>query len=215
MSFIKYDIKPHNKKEIKDFLFNNYTDKKQCFFTNGQAKEYVDDYLKRIPEQISGVLFNIFADNGWRVIITDDNLGEKFGYNHEIYSVTDKEHKTIYVYAYSLAIEYRLGHELGHLVDIYLGNISESNEWDKCFHQHKQISNILYFYFTVGYGEISKEEYFADSFLLYLNDAELLQQCNVAVYNMFVKFFKNIYVLIEAVESETADSNYRKTSTIY
>ena len=208
MSFIEYDIKPHTQKEIKDFLFNNDTDKKQCFFTNGQAKEYVDDYLKRIPEQISGVLFNIFAGNGWRVIITDDNLEEKFGYNYEIYGVTDKEHKTIYVYAYPLAIEYGFGHELGHLVDIYLGNISGSDEWNKCFHQHKQLSNIPCFYFTVGYGEISKEEYFADSFLLYLNDAELLQQCNVAVYNMFVKFFKNIHVLIEAVE-------YRKTSTIY
>lgn len=207
MSFIEYDIKPHTLKEIKDFLFNNDADKKQWFFTNGQAKEYVDDYLKRIPEQISGVL-NIFADNGWRVIITDDNLEEKFGYNYEIYGVTDKEHKIIYVYAHPLAIEYGLGHELGHFVDIYLGNISGSNEWNKCFHQHKQLPNIPCFYFTVGYGEISKEEYFADSFLLYLNDAELLQQCNVAVYNMFVKFFKNIHVLIEAVE-------YRKTSTIY
>lgn len=207
MSFIEYDIKPHTLKEIKDFLFNNDTDKKQWFFTNGQAKEYVDDYLKRIPEQISGVL-NIFAGNGWKVIITDDNLEEKFGYNYEIYGVTDKEHKIIYVYAYPLAIEYGLGHELGHFVDIYLGNISGSNEWNKCFHQHKQLPNIPCFYFTVGYGEISKEEYFADSFLLYLNDAELLQQCNVAVYNMFVKFFKNIHVLIEAVE-------YRKTSTIY
>lgn len=214
MSFIEYDIKPHTLKEIKDFLFNNDTDKKQWFFTNGQAKEYVDDYLKRIPEQISGVL-NIFAGNGWKVIITDDNLEEKFGYNYEIYGVTDKEHKTIYVYAYPLAIEYGFGHELGHLVDIYLGNISGSNEWNKCFHQHKQLPNIPYFYFTVGYGEISKEEYFADSFLLYLNDAELLRQCNTAVYNVFVKFFRNIHVLIEAVESETADSNYRKTSTIY
>lgn len=215
MSFIEYDIKPHTQKEIKDFLFNNDTDKKQYFFTNGQAKEYVDDYLKRIPEQISGVLFNVFADNGWRIIITDDNLEEKFGYNYEIYGVTDKEHKTIYVYAYPLAIEYGFGHELGHLVDIYLGNISGSDEWNKCFHQHKQLSNIPCFYFTVGYGEISKEEYFADSFLLYLNDAELLRQCNTAVYNVFVKFFRNIHVLIEVVESETADSNYRKTSTIY
>lgn len=108
---IIYDFtKTYSREDIADFLLNFGNNKRNWFLTETQAREAVDAYLKKIPSAIISAL----EKEGWVIVITDRNLEEKYGYNYEIYGVTDKEEKRIYIYTHKEGIEYALAHELGH-----------------------------------------------------------------------------------------------------
>lgn len=196
MGVIKYKVNTrYNRDNIVKFLCSTDTD--NSFITEKQAADYVSNYLKRIPQQIMDAL----EKEKWEIIITDESLEEKFGYNFKIYGLTDREYKIIYTYSYPTAIEYGLGHEIGHFMDMYLGNISDTPEWIKIFHNHTDLADISPYYFTVGYGEIKKEEYFADCFLMYVNEPETLKRCNRSSYDLFRKLFDNIGVITELINN--------------
>ena len=120
---IEYKIKPYFTKDtLMSFLCKdiNYIDA-------DKAKSYVEGYLSKIPVQI----LNVFDSENWKIIITNEDLKEKFGFTYDIYGVTDYDAKTIYTYASEDAIQYGLGHEIGHFVDMYMGDLSQTLEWDK------------------------------------------------------------------------------------
>ena len=191
---IEYNIPfKYTKDNIIDFLCEN--DDKDWFLHKNDLKNYVEEYISKIPEQI----LKIFDKEGWKIILTNENLEDKFGFNFEIYGVTDKDYKTIYTYAHPVAITYGLGHEIGHFVDIFLGNISRTNQWKNICKQHKELSDMPIYYFTLNKCEFYDEEYFADSFLLFLNDKTLLKKCNESAYNLFDRLFKNIDTVIDVV----------------
>ena len=158
---IEYKIQYTRGNIVHNFLFNN--DTKEWFLSEKQAKACVEPYLSKIPES----LLIAFKNEGWKITITNENLEKRYGYDFEIYGVTDREDKHIYVYSYEDAIKYGLGHEIGHFVDIYLGNVSFTRDWKDIAMKHKK-TNIPPVYFGTGEGENPKDEYFADCFFAIL-----------------------------------------------
>ena len=98
-------------------------------------------------------------------------------------------------------MSYGLGHEIGHFLDEYLGFISDTEEWKGLHTGHKKLPKIPVFYFSEP--EETDYEYFADCFLLYLNEPTLLYDCNKHVYEMFEKIFTNIGAIVEIVSGIT------------
>lgn len=191
---IEYNITlKYTKNNIIDFLCRE--DDKKWFLHKNDLKNYIEKYILKIPEPI----LKAFDKEGWKIILTNENLEDKFGYDFEIYGVTDKNYKTIYTYAYPVAITYGLGHEIGHFVDIFLGNISRTNQWKNICKEHKELSDMPIYYFTLNKCEFYDEEYFADSFLLFLNDKTLLKRCNESAYNLFDRLFNNIDIIIDII----------------
>jgi len=181
---------------VKDYLFSDSRDKK-WFLTESQANAAVREYLNKIPTAI----LNAFQKEGWHIIVTNENLEQRYGYNFEIYGVTDRDKKTIYIYSHQDALSYGLGHEIGHFLDEYLGFISDTEEWKGLHTGHKKLPKIPVFYFSEP--EETDYEYFADCFLLYLNEPTLLYDCNKHVYEMFEKIFTNIEAIVEIVSGIT------------
>lgn len=181
---------------VKDYLFSNSRDKR-WFLTENQANAAVREYLNKVPTAI----LNAFQKEGWHIIVTNENLEQRYGYNFEIYGVTDRDKKTIYVYSHQDALNYGLGHEIGHFLDEYLGFISDTEEWKGLHIGHKKLPKIPVFYFSEP--EETDYEYFADCFLLYLNEPTLLYDCNKHVYEMFEKIFTNIDAIVEIVSGIT------------
>ncbi len=197
---IIYDFtKTYSREDIADFLLNFGNNKRNWFLTETQAREAVDAYLKKIPSAIISAL----EKEGWAIVITDRNLEEKYGYNYEIYGVTDKEEKRIYIYAHKEGIEYALAHELGHFLDEYLGGLSGSKKWLSIHSAHKALPKIPLSYFT---GNIEKhDEFFADCFLLYINDSGLLMECNKYAFYLFERISNNIAPIVEILSKNSSD----------
>lgn len=125
---ITYHMVPKYTKDnlVKDYLFSDSRDKK-WFLTESQANTAVRKYLDKVPTAI----LNAFQKEDWHIIVTNENLEQKYGYNFEIYGVTDRDEKTIYIYSHQDALNYGLGHEIGHFLDEYLGFISDTEEWKR------------------------------------------------------------------------------------
>lgn len=195
---LTYHMVPKYTKDnlVKDYLFNDSRDKK-WFLTESQANTAVRKYLNKVPTAI----LNAFQKEDWHIIVTNENLEQKYGYNFEIYGVTDRDKKTIYIYSHQDALNYGLGHEIGHFLDEYLGFISDTEEWKGLHTGHKKLPKIPVFYFSEP--EETDYEYFADCFLLYLNEPTLLYDCNKHVYEMFEKIFTNIGAIVEIVSGIT------------
>lgn len=195
---LAYHMVPKYTKDnlVKDYLFSDSRDKK-WFLTESQANTAVRKYLNKVPTAI----LNAFQKEDWHIIVTNENLEQKYGYNFEIYGVTDRDEKTIYIYSHQDALNYGLGHEIGHFLDEYLGFISDTEEWKRLHIDHKKLPKIPVFYFSEP--EETDYEYFADCFLLYLNDSTLLYDCNKHAYEIFEKIFTNIEAIVEIVSGIT------------
>lgn len=196
---VKYSISERYTKDnlAKDFIFKPQT--KEWFLTESQAKKEVDAYLNTVPEAILDAL----SYEGWSIEITDTNLESRFGFKYEIYGVTDEESKTIYVYAYPLAVKYALAHEIGHFVDSYLGNVSKMHDWKRISVLHENYPSnkeLVTFYFTDK--EENDKEYFANCFLLYINDKDLLKKVNKRAYQVMERICDNIEYIVELFQTQ-------------
>lgn len=192
-NFVFYKLSERYTKNnlARDFLFST---SKLFYLTRNQAKKETEKYLDRIPES----LLTAFSSEGWKIIITDENLEDRFNIPYDIYGITDSNDKTIYVYAFSLALQYSLAHELGHFLDYYLGNISKMKDWSAIWLAHRNIPNnreLNEYYFTER--ENSALEYFANCVLLYINDKHLLQKCNRCACELMDKIFDNLDGIVE------------------
>ena len=195
---IEYKIKPYFTKDtLMSFLCKdiNYIDA-------DKAKSYVEGYLSKIPVQI----LNVFDSENWKIIITNEDLKEKFGFTYDIYGVTDYDAKTIYTYASEDAIQYGLGHEIGHFVDMYMGDLSQTLEWDKLVKTINPQYTPAY-YFTLGNDENKGLEYFADSFLLYINDKLLLTRCSLEVNKFWNRLFDYLDDILKVISENTIKPN--------
>lgn len=167
-----------------------------------KAKNYVEEYLSKIPVQI----LKAFDSENWKIIITNEELKEKFGFTYEIYGVTDYDTKTIYTYASEDAIQYGLGHEIGHFVDMYMGDLSQTLEWNKLVKTINPQYTPAY-YFTLGNNENKGLEYFADSFLLYINDKLLLTKCSLEVSKFWDRLFDYLDDILKVISENTIKTN--------
>ena len=206
-----YRITPKYTKDnfVKEYLFCDTEEK--WFLTENQADLAVKKYLQKVPEAI----LTAFQKENWHIIVTNENLEQKYGYDFEIYGVTDREEKTIYIYAHQDAVNYGLGHELGHFLDEYLGFVSEAKEWKELCLKHYQIYGMPIFYFSEP--NETEEEYFADCFLLYLNESSILEKCNKDVFEMFKKIFTNIDAIVEIISGNNVkdSSSHRNGEYIW
>lgn len=195
---IEYKIKPYFTKDtLMSFLCKdiNYID-------TDKAKNYVEEYLSKIPVQI----LKAFDSENWKIIITNEELKEKFGFTYDIYGVTDYDTKTIYTYASEDAIQYGLGHEIGHFVDMYMGDLSQTLEWNKLVKTINPQYTPAY-YFTLGNNENKGLEYFADSFLLYINDKLLLTKCSLEVSKFWDRLFDYLDDILKVISENTIKTN--------
>ena len=172
----------------KDFLFKE--DSRNWFLTEKQLKEYLTQYIAFIPQPI----WNALEKENWKIYFTNEELEKKFNISFEIYGITDYENKVIYVYAHELGIRYSLAHEIGHFLDEYFGKISNLTEWEQIKEGHQKSNEIPIYYFT---DMDNNEEYFADCFLLYVNNKKLLEKCNKRACNLFDKIVNNMDALTE------------------
>lgn len=192
---IEYDIKPiFTKATLMNFLCQDSDN--DCLTLN-ETKKCVKKYLSKIPDQI----LNVFSQKNWKIVITNEKLEEKFGYNFEIWGLTDFENKTIYTYASEKAINYGLGHEIGHFIDMYMGNLSDTMQWENLV-QTINTKVTTSYYFTLGICENKNQEYFADYFMLYINDNDLAKICSSKVYSFWNKLFLNLNEIIRVIEEE-------------
>ena len=168
----------------------------------GIRQGYVEGYLSKIPVQI----LKAFDSENWKIIITNEELKEKFGFTYDIYGVTDYDTKTIYTYASEDAIQYGLGHEIGHFVDMYMGDLSQTLEWNKLVKTINPQYTPAY-YFTLGNNENKGLEYFADSFLLYINDKLLLTKCSLEVSKFWNRLFDYLDDILKVISENTIKTN--------
>lgn len=188
------DFKYTKKNLIDDFLFQD--DYRKWFFSEMEGKEYLYEYLEKFKSFAS--LLDVMAKHNWSIRFTAQNLERKYDYSYEIYGITLYEQKQIYLYSHEYAIQYALIHEIGHFLDEYLGYISKTKQWSEIKQKHRKITGTDY-YFTDKENE--NTEYFANCFLLYINDPGLLQQSNQDAYLLFKKIEKNIDKMIDVIES--------------
>lgn len=87
--------------------------------------------LRKIPGRNVEVLFQ----NHWNIIITDENIGEEFGFDVPVSAITDYNTKTIYVK--DNRIEVALLHEIGHVIDYESDRPSNSIEFQNIYDTEK------------------------------------------------------------------------------
>lgn len=188
---IEYDIVPlYTRENIAEFLFS---DQEEEFLSTKKCKEYVDQYLQRLAPAI---LFAMKRD-GWKIVITNhQNLEQEFGFSYKIYGLTHWETKRILLYASQKAIEFALAHEIGHYLDHFLGDISKTGAWTRIRQKHFPCK-IPNDYFVEDLS--SNLEYFAECFLLYSNEKEVLKTCNIDAYQFFAKIDRHIDDIVESL----------------
>lgn len=191
MSLFTYDlIQKYDKNNlVKDFLFQD--DQHGWFLTKTQLTDYLKRYIPKIPASI----LDAMETAGWQIVFTNKSLEDKFLVTFEVYGMTDYNEKTAYVYAHELGIQYSLAHEIGHFLDNFLNNISNTTEWNAVKQEHKDF-RIPAYYFS---DKDNAEEYFANCFLLYINDKELLRKCNNRACLLFDKIVNNMDAIMEII----------------
>lgn len=153
-NLIIYDYE--QKTSYKSLLFRKSFD----FYSIEQLKKTVDEYISVIPRSI---LF-MFQKYGWHIILTNRrNLEQEYGYDYEIYGLTDYDRQQIIIYAKDeSAIQQSLYHEFGHFLD-YLLDLSGEKDWFDIWNEEKE-----YYDSAIFTQADNPAENFADAFLWYL-----------------------------------------------
>lgn len=200
---IEFDYTAKNN-SLEDFLFS----KKVEFLTESHLRDAVQEYLNKIPKQ----LLNIFSEEGWTCVITNTrNLEKEYGYNFEIYGLTDYNKKQIIVYATQDGINFSLSHELGHFLDCYLGNISNTQSWKYIydrFNTNRSYVDARYFS-----DKDTPAEYFANCFLLYVNDKNSLKRISSSAYEFFEKTLTHLKYIREYTSRNATENIVEKLET--
>ena len=151
--------------------------------SNAQLEKEINTTLSKIPN----ILLEKAEKKGWSCRITNlRNLENEYGYDFKISGLTDYIRSQIVVYATFDGVHYALPHEMGHLLDQLLGNITDSDEWDDIYKKAKtNIKNKWQPEWHTKYNILqekyfldieNKKEFFADAFLLYCMDRPLLKE---------------------------------------
>lgn len=192
------DFKP--KMSINQYIFGTSDDK---FFSSTQIKDSVDDVLNKIPR----VVTNLVVNQGYKIIVTNtQNLEEKYHIDYEVLSMADYDAKEILVYATPLAIS-TLPHEIGHIIDNSLNQISCTQDWLKLCDEYKSrieavVKNATrnYAYFT----STDPTEFFCDCFLTYVMRMDLLS----AEFPTIVPVFDRIIQVLKYDDALTVQEGY-------
>lgn len=158
---------------IKDFVMSD-TGK---FISKNQLEETLTSVLNGVPKP----LLDKFDKCGWTCVVTNQrNLENEYGYNFPVDGLTDFIKKQIIVYATHNGLYYSLPHEMGHVLDRLLGNITDTEEWSViCEREKENINHSVHakiikekYFLDLN----NKQEFFADAFLLYCANRPMLTE---------------------------------------
>jgi hypothetical protein len=142
----------------------------------GVSDDYVDKVLSnyyRIPE----VARNKFEDFGGVLSITNENLGEKFFNDSSKHIVAVTSYK-----GSSKECSINIGtkdatsvlHEMGHFVDYVCGYLSDTEEYKGIW--GSEVEAFKSFHYTADENTSTANEYFAESFQVYIESPNELQE---------------------------------------
>lgn len=128
-----------------------------------------------------------FVDNGWKIVLSETKLSQRFGYNTSIAGLTDTYTKEVFFDDREIAIKRSFHHELGHVVDCINGWVSETDEFVSIYTKEK--NNFKYVYAVGDRHEVSDNiEYFASVFSNIYADANKCKEMVPESYNYVIQF---------------------------
>lgn len=156
----------------------------------GVSDDYVDKVLSnyyRIPE----VARNKFEDFGGVLSITNENLGEKFFNDSSKHIVAVTSYK-----GSSKECSINIGtkdvtsvlHEMGHFVDYVCGYLSETEEYKAIW--DSEVEAFKSFHYTADENTNQANEYFAESFQVYIESPNELQEKCPQSYDYIIKILE-------------------------
>lgn len=158
----------------------------------GVSDDYVDKVLSnyyRIPE----VARNKFEDFGGVLSITNENLGEKFFNDSSKHIVAVTSYK-----GSSKECSINIGakdatsvlHEMGHFIDYVCGYLSETEEYKEIW--GSEIEAFKSFHYTADENTSTANEYFAESFQVYIESPNELQEKCPQSYDYIVNTLNHL-----------------------
>lgn len=187
---VKYKDNPYylSRKNVSQSLKDFISDFQFEGEISNESIEIAQKYYFKIPENFR----NRFKENGWRIIISDEDLNEK--YYESISSIpiaglTVYNDKTIYLGNYGINLSEAVIHEFGHYFDFINGRISNTEEFLKLFHKEK---NNLYFLSNTLKNNAKEQssEFFAECFQQYFNRPELFKDTCPETYQFFLNLLE-------------------------
>lgn len=142
-----------------------------------EMRAYMDAYMAAIPPEAARLL----ADGGWRIVLTNEDLATRFGYDYDtIAGVTVESARTIFVAASETRIRRALLHEVGHALGVMLGDPDTSAEFQRIykaehetFDQQERIDD---------HCVSTAHEYFAEAYRHYVLYPDILLQSAPQTY---------------------------------
>lgn len=158
----------------------------------GVSEDYVDKVLSnyyRIPE----VARNKFEDFGGVLSITNENLGEKFFNDSSKHIVAVTSYK-----GSSKECSINIGtkdatsvlHEIGHFIDYVCGYLSDTEEYKSIW--GSEIEAFKSFHYTAEENTNTANEYFAESFQVYVESPSELQKNCPQSYDYIVNTLNHL-----------------------
>lgn len=159
---------------------------------NGVSEDYVDKVLSNyyhIPE----IVRNKFEDFGGVLSITNENLGEKFFNNSSKHIVAVTDYKGT-----SKECSINIGtkdatavlHEMGHFIDYVCGYLSSTEKYMLIW--GSEVEAFKSFYYTADNNINTASEYFAESFQVYIESPNELQEKCPQSYNYIVNTLNHL-----------------------
>ena len=178
---------------FRDWIFKEIRydkNKKLESFSQIQIEELLEKVLNKIPT----IIFNTMEKLDWKIIVTNTrDLEKECDSNIKIFGYTNFDTQTIFVYANEDGIK-SLPHEIAHFVD-YLLNISNTRDWEYVCEKDKNNFEYANAYFT---NTNEKTECFADAFMLFVLNKDILKNNTTYAYNVMSHLFEYMdYIITE------------------
>lgn len=109
----------------------------------------------------------------WTLFVTDCDLSKKYNFSYEVYGITDFDTKCIYINNTKNGVYFALPHEIGHMVDKMLSDISQTESWQQIFNSYKKKYKDSDLFERMGLVKecLNAREFFAEVFRVYLSDS--------------------------------------------
>lgn len=181
---VKYKDNPYylSRKNVSQSLKDFISDFEFEGEISNESIEIAQKYYFKIPENFR----NKFKENGWKIIISNEDLNEKYYESIiPIAGLTIYDDKIIYLGNYGIHLSEAVIHEFGHYFDFINGRISNSEEFLNLFDKEK---NNLYFLNNTLKNNAKKQssEFFAECFQQYFNRPELLKNACPDTYQFLM-----------------------------
>ena len=129
------------------------------------------DMWEKIPENIR----ERFKADGWKVLVTKNDLSEYDAEAAGSVGCTVMKEKLIYIYGGGAAYaQYSVIHEMGHFVDITSGLTSRTDIFREIFEEEKKYTSAIG---SDSYAQSNEAEFYAEVFKSIILDPETTKAC--------------------------------------